>query len=306
MTGAPNSSAKNDQDNGDDSLLGRLLGLAKRRFARGGEVSARDVLDELIEEREEAEVPIDNDERRLLANILELRSRTIHDVMVPRANIIAIAASASLAEVVGLMTKEGHSRLPIYRDSLDNVIGMVHIKDVLAWRGEDGAFSLPSIMRKALFVSPAMRILELLLEMRVTRIHMALVVDEYGGVDGLATIEDLVEEIVGEIEDEHEYDRGAEPNLIKRPDGSYDADARISIRTLEEASGWSIGGENTEGVGTLGGLVCAAAERVPIKGELIAHSSGLEFEVLDADPRRVKLLRIRDARLSLAKQPKTD
>jgi len=250
----------------------------------------RNALEELIEEREEAEVPIDEDERILLANILELRGRTIHDVMVPRANIASVSRDSSLSELIDLLTKESHSRLPVYGETLDDVAGMVHIKDVLAWRGRDGDFSLSKIQRKILFVSPSMQVLELLLEMRAERSHMALVVDEFGGVDGLVTIEDLVEEIVGEIEDEHDLDDN--PKMISHPDGSFTADARVTIGTLEEMTGTEVTGGDTEDIDTLGGLVFSIAGRVPVRGELLHHSSGVEFEVLEADPRRIKFLRV--------------
>jgi len=258
--------------------------------ARDGDDSARDTLQELIEEREEAEVPIGDNERILLANILELRGRTISDVMVPRADIVAVGRDASLAEVIELMTTKGHSRLPVYGESLDDVTGMVHIKDVLAWRGQDKDFSLAKIQRKVLFVSPSMQILELLLEMRAERSHMALVVDEFGGVDGLVTIEDLVEEIVGEIEDEH--DRNEEPRLTRNPDGTFTADARVTIEVLEAEVGAIVTAKERGTIYTLGGLVFALAGRVPIRGELVRHPSGYEFEVLDADPRHVKRLRV--------------
>ena len=256
---------------------------------RNGENSARDVLDELIEDREE--IPIDDDERQLLANILELRDRTIHDVMVPRADIVAVEAGTSLEQIVYVITKEGHSRLPVYRETLDDAIGMVHIKDVLSWRGADRAFSLAEILRQILFVSPSMQVQELLLEMRVKRSHMALVVDEFGGVDGLVTIEDLVEEIVGEIEDEHDQDD--EPDLNKRPDGTLDADARATIEALEDIVGSFVKDEERQDIETIGGLVFLLVGRVPTRGELIAHPSGLEFEILDADPRRIKRVRVR-------------
>lgn len=273
------------QDNG---VGGWLKGLFK---SRNGEGSARDVLEELIEEREEAEVPIDDEERLLLANILELKDRTIHDVMVPRADIVGIDCETGLSNVIDMITREGHSRLPVFRDSLDDAIGMIHIKDVLAWRGKDATFALGDIVRKVLFVPPSMQVLELLLEMRATRCHMALVVDEYGGIDGLVTIEDLVEEIVGEIEDEH--DRTDEPILVDGPGGTLIADARATIEMLEERLGEIVDEEEREDIDTLGGLVFALAGRVPVRGELISHSSGLEFEVLDADPRRIKKLRLR-------------
>jgi len=287
----PRDAGATDDPSLPETLRDWLRGLWRRR---NGEASARDTLDELIEEREDAEVPIGEDERRLLANILDLRDRTIHDVMVPRADIIAIDADAGLSDVIDLITREGHSRIPVFRKALDDVTGMVHIKDVLAWRGEDQAFHLSKIWRKILFVSPSMQVLELLLEMRVKRIHMALVVDEFGGVDGLVTIEDLVEEIVGEIEDEH--DHGVEADVIRRPDGTFDTDARATVECLEDAVGRFVTDDEREDIDTLGGLVFALAGRVPIRGELICHPSGVEFEVLDADPRRIKRLRVRVSR----------
>ena len=289
--GGPDGGEDTTGKTGDESLFYGL-----RNWIRGfrqplnGDDSARVVLEELIEEREEAEVPIDDDERILLANILELRSRTIRDVMVPRADITAIRCEASLPEVIETLTRDNHSRLPVYGDNLDDAVGMVHIKDVLAWRGRDEDFSLANIQRRILFVSPSMQGLELLLEMRAQRSHMALVVDEFGGVDGLATIEDLVEEIVGEIEDEHDLDN--EPQLVRNADGSFTADARVTLDMLEGLTGTAIPEEDREDIDTLGGLIFSLAGRVPIRGELIRHPSGLEFEILDADPRRIKSLRV--------------
>ena len=284
-----------DDDNGDSSSPGSLSGWLRGLFRNNNEEnSAREVLAELIDQRDDnmdAEAPIDADQRTLLSNVLDLQDRTIHDIMVPRADIVAIESGADLSEVIGLMTKGGHSRLPLYRNTLDDTLGMVHIRDVLAWRGKDTAFSLLKIKRKVLFVSPSMLVLELLLEMRVKRCHMALVVDEFGGVDGMVTIEDLVEEIVGEIEDEH--DRGDEADLIQRPDGAIDANARASLESLERMLGSFVTEEEREEISTLGGLVFLLAGRVPTRGELISHPSGLEFEVLEADPRRIKRLRVR-------------
>ena len=287
------TSATSPPDDGaarDAVPTGALRGWLRRLLGgRNNEASARDTLEELIEEREE--VPLDKDEKRLLANVLDLRGCTVHDVMVPRADIVAVEADESLAEVTRMMTQEGHSRLPVYRQTLDDAMGMIHIKDVLAWRGDDKDFQPSRVLRRVLFVAPSMQVLELLLEMRVKRSHMALVVDEFGGVDGLVTIEDLVEEIVGEIEDEH--DRADEPHLVRHDDGTLDADARVPVETLEDIAGTVLTGEEREDVETLGGLVVALAGRVPIRGELIAHGSGLEFEVVDADPRRVKRIRVR-------------
>lgn len=257
----------------------------------GSNGSARDTLDELIDEREESEQPLDPDERLLVANILELRNLTIYDVMVPRADIVAIPISASLSDVIDVATREGHSRLPIYLETLDDAQGMVHIKDVVGWRGKDANFKLADVQRKLLFVAPSMRVLELLLEMRVQRSHMALVVDEFGGVDGLVTIEDLVEEIVGEIDDEH--DRDDEPKMEHRRDGSWVADARIELNTFEERLGRKLTTDDHEDIDTLGGFVFSIAGRVPIRGEIISHPDGTEFEILDADPRRIHRVRVR-------------
>ena len=262
------------------------------RRGRNGDGSIRDTLEELIEEREESDQPINEDERLLLANIFELRDRTVHDVMVPRADIVAIEGETALSDIIDVITGEGHSRLPVYGETLDDAMGFIHAKDVLAWRGAEANFSPSRILRQVLFVAPSMQVLELLLEMRVKRAHMALVVDEYGGVDGLVTIEDLVEEIVGEIEDEH--DQNDDPALTPAADGSLVADARVTIEHLEETIGPILDyDEEREDIDTLGGLVFSLAGRVPIRGELICHSSGVEFEVLEADPRRIRRLRLR-------------
>lgn len=277
---------------GDDAgLWRRMQGLLRPFRRRNGEGAAKDPLEELIEEREEAEIPLGDDERLLLANILALRDRAAEDVMVPRADIVAIDSNAALDEVVELMTRTGHSRIPVYRETLDDAVGMIHIKDILAWRGQAELFRPAKVLRQVLFVAPSMEVLELLLEMRVKRCHMALVVDEFGGVDGLVTIEDVVEEIVGEIDDEHS--RGSEPSVVMHPDGTLDMDARAPVESLAEHFEGALSEEEQEDIDTVGGLVVSVAGRVPIRGELISHPSGLEFEVLDADPRRLKRLRVR-------------
>lgn len=284
----------NDADNTNDtngrSVTFKDIIRGLKRITSGNG-SARDTLEELIEERDDGEVPLDSDERLLLANILSLRKVTIYDVMVPRADIVSIPCTASLQDVIDVVTKDGHSRLPVYTDSLDDAQGMIHFKDVLGWRGKDDDFEVSKVQRKLLFVAPSMRVLELLLEMRVKRSHMALVVDEFGGVDGLVTIEDLVEEIVGEIEDEH--DQSDEPKLEKYRDGSWVADARVEITKLEERFGDFVSEDEREDLDTLGGLVFAILGRVPIRGEIIAYNDNIEFEILEADPRRIHSLRVR-------------
>jgi len=289
-----------------DPALGRLIRTALRRVGllRNGDASMREAIDELIETGNDSEDVLGEDERTLLANILDLRGRPIEDVMVPRVDILGIGSDSTLAEVIEAMISSGHSRLPVYRETLDDAIGMIHIKDVLGWRGRDDQFQLTKLLRGVLFVAPSMEVLQLLLEMRASRTHMALVVDEFGGVDGLVTIEDLVEEIVGEIADEHEKDE--EPHLQATADGALDADARVSVEALEERLGAVLSADERDEIDTLGGLVVSLAGRVPIRGELISHPSGLEFEVLEADPRRIKRVRVRRHRREEPKQGTSD
>jgi CBS domain containing-hemolysin-like protein len=282
------------EGNGDRPLRALRNWLRHWRRSRSGE-SMRDSLEEIIEEREEVAEPIDPQERMLIGNILKLHELSTSDVMVPRVDILALDVETPFPEVVRQFVEQGHSRMPVYRETLDDVIGFVHIKDVLASLVEgqpQPAGQLSKLMRKVLVVAPSMRVLDLLLQMRVSHIHMAMVVDEFGGIDGLVTIEDLIEEIVGEIEDEHDIAEG--PMLIERADGSIIADARTPIETFEERFAIRLlPHESEEDVDTLGGLVFTLAGRVPSRGEVIVHPSGAEFEVLDADPRRVKRLRIR-------------
>ena len=259
---------------------------------RNGEASVREAIEELIEESEDTGAAIDGDERTLIGNILKLHRLTARDVMVPRAEIVAADVGARLPELVTLMAGEAHSRLPVYRGKLDDVLGFVHIKDVLACIGEKGEAEVKDLVRDILFAAPSIRVLDLLLEMRASRVHMAIVVDEFGGVDGLVTIEDLVEEIVGEIEDEHDEEDG--PSLVARPDGSVVADARTRIEEFESLSGRFTTDEERDEADTLGGIVFRLIDRVPRKAEVITHPSGLEFEIIDADPRRVKRLCVRN------------
>jgi len=273
------------------SIARSILGYVQRILQNNnGENTVRGALEELIEDHPHSETPIVEEQRTLLENILNLRDRTIADVMVPRADIIGINANATLEQIIVLINEEAHSRVPVFQEALDDAIGMIHIKDVLSAQQKKGLINLHEIVRPVLFVAPSMQVLELLLEMRAKRTHMALVVDEFGGVDGLLTIEDLVEEIVGEIEDEHDLDD--EPTWRVRIDGAIDADARLEIFHFEQDVGLFVTDEEREELDTLGGLVFSLAGRVPVRGELVKHSSGVEIEIVDADPRRVKHLRI--------------
>ncbi len=287
-----------DSGNGDSrrGLWHRLRG---RLRARSGDSSLRDAIEEIIEEIEESEGEdgepggIGSHERLLLTNILKLRRLTAYDVMVPRADIVAVESRTAFRDLVELIGREGHSRLPVYRDSLDDILGFVHIKDIIAFADAPERCDLTELKREVLIVAPSMLALDLLLEMRRSRRHMALVVDEYGGIDGLVTIEDLVEEIVGEIEDEHDLETA--PLLSVRPDGSLVADARVAIEDFEDLVGPVLTAEEEEAdIDTLGGLVTNLAGRVPARGELFTHPTGIAIEVLDADPRRLRRLRLRN------------
>ena len=274
--------------------------LVARWRGRNGDTQLRDSIEAIIDEIEEAvpddaaAAPIGDHERVLLGNILKLRHITAYDVMVPRADIVSIHIDSTIDDLIEVMIEAGHSRFPVYRESLDDVVGIVHIKDVLKHGGAKKAFDLSKIVRTVLIAAPSMRVLDLLLEMRLSRVHMAMVVDEFGGIDGLVTIEDLVEEIVGEIEDEHDVAEG--PKLVERSDGILIADARATVEEFEDFVGPVLTDEERdEDIDTLGGLVFYLADRVPTRGELIVHpESGIGFEVMEADPRRVKRLRVRN------------
>jgi len=258
----------------------------------------RESLEEVIEESEREAQELTSQERLMLANLLTFGELAVSDVMVPRADIVAVEEQTPFADVVALFREAQHSRLPLYRETLDDPLGMLHIKDVFALIeiGPDGQSRWPptaitKLKREVLFVPAAMPALDLLMKMQATRIHLALVIDEYGGTDGLVSIEDLVEEIVGDIDDEHDVEE--EPEIIAHPDGKYTADARVELEDFKERTGIDLTATNTEeDVDTLGGVVAAALGRVPVRGEVVSHG-GVEFEVLEADPRRAKRLRIR-------------
>ena len=257
---------------------------------RDDESSLREEVEEAIETLDGAVEQIDDHERALLANMLEFGNIQVEDVMLPRPDIVAVEAGAGIEDIVTLVKEKGHSRLPIYRSTLDDVLGLIHIRDLLGQIVSGEPHKIASLIRPILFVPPSMRVLDLLVKMRDSRTHMAVVVDEYGGTDGLVTIEDIVEEIVGEIEDEH--DETEPPGLVEAADGTIVADARTRLADLETMLGMTLVSAEDD-IDTIGGLVFTLIGRIPLKGELISHASGVEFEVLEADPRRVNRLRVR-------------
>ena len=231
-------------------------------------------------------------ENELLKNLAGLRGINASDVMIPRVDIVSVAMSDDFNEIVKQLIKTNHSRVPVRNESLDDIVGILHIKDVLANLFLQEKKDIKSLLRKPIFVSPSISLLDLLYEMRVKRRHLALVVDEYGGIDGLVTIEDLVEELVGDIEDEH--DLSTECRLEKMQDGSIVLEARITIDLIEDLLSSIRKEDLNEEIETLGGFIINIAGRVPVKGEVIKYSpSGLKFEILEADPRKVILVKLR-------------
>lgn len=234
--------------------------------------------------------------RDMIERVIAFDEKRVVDVMMPRADIVAVDIDTPLDKLVAAFAEAGHSRMPVYRGELDDAIGMVHIKDVLRMVAHPdearaaGAQILSKLRREVLYVPPSMRITDLLLRMQISRVHMALVIDEYGGTDGLLTIEDLVEEIVGDINDEHDVDDGLA--IVPRP-GGWDVDARVDLEEFSAVAEVRLARDDEE-IDTLGGLVVSLAGKVPQRGEVVSHdASGLEFEIMEADERKVRRLRIR-------------
>lgn len=262
-----------------------------------GEGSLRETLEELMEEEEIADTSLAPDEREMLTNILTLRDLTAKDLMIPRAEIIAVPHDSTLEEIKNTFKSSKIMRLPVYRQTLDDILGYIHLRDILDTRSK--TVKLQEHLHKINFISTSMRILDLLLKMRYTGEKMAIVVDEYGGVDGLVTMSDLVEEIVGDIQDVAQMT--APLHFFRRPDGVVVVDGRMDIAELEEKIGpLRTAEEEEEDIDTIGGLVLHLTDRVPQRGELISHPSGVEFEIIEADSRRIKRVGIHGLSSSLS------
>lgn len=283
----------------DDSRSGLLAGLKTLLFGGDKEPSLREQIEDVIDEAEEegedrrggsAVGDLSPIERKMVRNLLHFGEQTVDDVAVPRGEIVAISESASFEEVVALFADAGHSRLPVYRETLDEVVGMIHVKDVFAVLAAKAAPPpLLDLIRQPLYVPQSMDVLDLLAEMRAKRTHLAIVIDEYSGTEGLVTFEDLVEEIVGEVEDEHDD----EPTALFVPgdNGCWEADARAELDDIGEAIDPRLA-EIEEDVDTLGGLAAVLAGHVPEVGEILIHPSGWRIEVTEADEKRVHHLRL--------------
>jgi CBS domain containing-hemolysin-like protein len=288
-------------------LKARLLGISDRGLRESLEGAIK------IHAAQNPGESFGQEAQSMMLSIIEFSGLRVDGAMVPRVDIVAIEDQATMRELMQRFIEAGHSRLPVYRESLDEITGMVHVKDFMGWMTAKGAkrkntksektgLSIAAshlsmtvrqsgLHREVLFVPPSMPAPDLLVKMQASHIHLAIVIDEYGGTDGLISIEDLMEEIVGDISDEHDTD---EDSLIKPAgDGVYVADGRVDIARVEELLGVDLlPDEDEETADTLAGLVFKMAGRVPARGEIIRHVSGLEFEILESDPRRVKRLRI--------------
>ena len=312
---APRPSVSREQQSGLFERVRAMFGLAP--------ASARDDIEDALEESASEEFT--PQERAILKNVLKLHDVRVEDVMVPRADVVALALDTPLKKVLECFRTAGHSRLPVYEETLDDPRGMIHIRDFVNFLASDPRFGLMSgreaapkggdrdtgldmplsaahILRPVLYAPPSMPALDLLLKMQASHTHMALVIDEYGGTDGLVSIEDVMESIVGEIEDEHDEDET--PELLASGDGGFIVEARAPLDAVSETVGFDFASlDEAEGVDTIGGLVTAAAGRVPNRGEILKGPGAFEFDVLDADPRRVKRLKIRPLAARAAKPP---
>lgn len=293
-----------------------LLTKLKRRLG-GQNADLEQSIDTVIDTHAEAtgETTLDGDARSMMRNVIGFADIRVKDLMVPRANITALDEDGSMRELLSLFIEANHSRVPIFRESLDDVIGMVHVKDFLRWMTSKGKKKKPrggtemgidlaakelssavkqhsSLKREVLFVPPSMPAPDLLLKMKTSHIHLAIVVDEYGGTDGIVSLEDLVEVIVGDISDEHDIDEQRDM-LVKVDEKIWLADGQVEISHVEDRLGMKLLTEdNQDEADTLAGLVFEMAGRVPARGEIIKHTSGLEFEITDSDARRIKRVRI--------------
>ena len=306
-------SLNGDNDNGHDKAKPSLLERLRELFGLGS-ASIRDDVQEALRDVSEAPgfSPL---EKAMLKNVLSLHEVRVADIMIPRADIFSVAYDSTLAEVLEIFREAGHSRLPVHGENLDDPRGMVHIRDFVdfiaaasddfkdAPQGKRGFAEMnlaeSGMLRPVLFVPPSMPALDLLVKMQTSRTHMALVIDEYGGTDGLASIEDIVEMIVGDIEDEH--DENESPKIERLEEGVYIVDARAGLGDVSQVLGQDLTTiVDAEDVDTLGGLITSLAGHVPVRGETLTEA-GLQFEVLDADPRRVKRIRIRRVAMPAAK-----
>lgn len=256
--------------------------------------SLKEVIEDAIEEHEgQAADRLEPEEKIMLHNVLSFGDTKVSEIMIPRTDIVAVPHDITMPVLKAHIMEQRHTRIPVYEETLDHVHGFIHVKDLLPMLAGDVPYAISSAMRSLLFVPPSMRIIDLLIKMRFSGSHMAIVVDEYGGTDGLVTMEDLFEEIVGDIQDEHDGDEEPEDKIIRINDFTFEVNARIRIEKLEKELGLNLVTEEKAGeFETLGGLIFFQLGRVPGRAEMIMHVSGIRFEIIEADPRRIHKVRI--------------
>lgn len=285
------SSSKPRQVDGAESNKDKknIVQWVKKKLRRNNQpdTSLREEIQEVIEEFEGGSAA-DSEEREIFINVLNFNDAKVSGVMTPRLDIRAVTDQTSLPDLIAYIRENEHTRLPIYRENLDDVIGFLHIKDLLRYWGDGKNFKIADILRPIIFVPPTMKISKLLERMKLDRTHMAIVVDEYGGTDGLITIEDLVEEIVGEIEDEHDDE---EETLLRTVDGGFEVNARLEIEELEGQLQANLRAED-EDFDTVGGFIFTRMGKVPETGESYESEQGWKFEILSADNRKIEWVRV--------------
>ena len=263
----------------------------KVNFLNNNNQSLRDSIKDVIDEKSQTEnnnIDLSKKEKSILTNILSINKLKVDDVMIPRASIVAVQQNYSFGQINDIINKESHSRMPVYRKDLDDILGMVHIKDIIKFSSSQSlSFDVRKILREILFVPPTMPVISLLLKMQATKLHMALVIDEHGGTDGLVTIEDVIEEIVGEIEDEH--DKDDDFNFKRINSYTFEAKAEMTIEEFNNETKFNISNEEVD---TLGGYIFSKINRVPFTGEVICVEDLYQFEIIDADPRKIKKIKI--------------
>lgn len=290
--GDKESREANDNYSRDDvSLVKAIRDWFRKVFGFRTPESLKEVVEEALEEHKEQVSDLDPEEKRLLTNVLDFGDLEVSDVMVQRNDVVAVPYNVTLQALKEVIMDREHSRLPIYKKSLDDITGFIHIKDLMNYLGEEKAFNAKDIIRPLMAVPPTMKVTELLADMRSQRSHMALVVDEYGGTDGIVTLEDIFEELVGDIRDEHDENEMTEEFTVLSG-GAVVADARIEIERIEDHYDLSLYNEDEDDFHTLGGLIFNILGHVPEKGEQIEYR-GLIFKIVEADRRRIKRVRVR-------------
>ena len=271
-------------------MLNNIINKIRSILKPSDRENIKDVLEDLIEDNGNGTEKIDDGTKNIFKNVINLHNKCIEDVMIPRADIDAVSIETTLNDLVNFIDKTKHSRIPVFENNLDKVLGMIHIRDLfekIQQRNTKKSTKIAKKMiRKILFSSPSMKVIDLLLKMRSEQIHMAIVIDEFGGTNGIVTIEDLVEEIVGEIKDEHDFEEVDEIKKISKK--SFEISARISLEEFEKRLNVKLNIDERDEIDTLGGFIFFLLGRIPGRGEVVSYKKNIEFTIIEADTRRIK------------------